>query len=176
MTLLADVLDPAELASAVENGHVRVQRHPERPYEIYNYTEACQYAGAWTPVTLACRGLIVSEGVVLARPLPKFFNHDQLQAPTLQPEAPVVVTDRADGCFPRQTALNLWGGGTITIADVVRNKRNATLVGMNAEGEMVPAVVTDWHDNGRKDHWLDIEVDAPVSRRSGAAGHPTDFA
>jgi RNA ligase len=99
MTLLANVLDPADLASAVESGHVRVQRHPSRPYEIYNYTEACQYAGAWTPVTLACRGLIVdaSVGVVLARPLPKFFNHDQPQAPHLRAGAPVAVTEKVDG-------------------------------------------------------------------------------
>lgn len=99
MTLLADVLDPAELASAVENGHVRVQRHPSRPYEIYNYTEACQYAGAWTPVTLACRGLIVdaSTGTVLARSLAKFFNHTESHAPQLRADAPVAVTDKADG-------------------------------------------------------------------------------
>jgi RNA ligase len=99
MTLLADVLDPADLAAAVEIGHVRSQRHPGRPYLIYNYTEACQYAGAWTAVTLACRGLIVdtSTGVVLARPLIKFFNHDQVQAPALDPGAAVTVTDKADG-------------------------------------------------------------------------------
>jgi RNA ligase len=99
MTLLADVLDPAELATAVENGHVRVQRHPSRPYVIYNYTEACQYSGAWTPVTLACRGLIVdtTSGELLARPLPKIFNHDQPQAPALDAAAEVLVTDKADG-------------------------------------------------------------------------------
>lgn len=99
MTLLADVLDPVELATAVENGLVRKQSHPSLPYAIYNYTEAAQYAGAWTPVTLACRGLIVDEstGEVLARPLEKFFNHDQPGAPALRPEAPVAVTDKADG-------------------------------------------------------------------------------
>ncbi|MGX6605708.1 RNA ligase [Micromonosporaceae bacterium Da 78-11] len=99
MTLLADVLDPVELTAAVENGHVRLQRHPTRPYVIYNYTEACQYAGAWTPVTLACRGLIVdtTDGSVLARPMTKFFNHDQVQAPALDPGAAVTVTDKADG-------------------------------------------------------------------------------
>src|SRR5205085_2436932 len=80
-------------------GHVRGQRHPDRPYVIYNYTEACQYAGAWTPVTLACRGLIVAEstGAVLARPYPKFFNHDQAHAPALRLDAPAAVTDKADG-------------------------------------------------------------------------------
>jgi RNA ligase len=98
MTLLADVLDPVELSTAVENGHVRMQRHPTRPFVIYNYTEACQYAGAWTPVTLACRGLIVSgDGVVAARPLSKFFNHSESHAPRLDPGSAVRVTDKADG-------------------------------------------------------------------------------
>jgi len=99
MTLLADVLDPVELAAAVEKGHVRKQSHPSLPYVIYNYTEACQYAAAWTPVTLACRGLIVDEssGEVLARPYPKFFNHSEVSAPALRPDAPVSVTDKADG-------------------------------------------------------------------------------
>ena len=97
MTLLADVLNPVELATAVENGHVRIQRHPAKPYLIYNYTEACQYAAAWTPVTLACRGLIVSGDTVLARPFAKFFNHTEGHAPELRAEAPVAVTDKADG-------------------------------------------------------------------------------
>jgi RNA ligase len=98
MTLLADVLDPAELAIAVEKGLVRTQRHPTRPFMIYNYTEACQYTGAWTPVTLACRGLVVSaDGRIVARPYEKFFNHTETHAPRLDPTAPVSVTDKADG-------------------------------------------------------------------------------
>ncbi|SDT77229.1 RNA ligase [Actinoplanes derwentensis] len=98
MTLLHDVLDPAALAAAIDSGLVRTQRHPTLPFVIYNYTEACQYSGAWTPVTLACRGLVVdAEGRVAARPFPKFFNHDQLQAPRLDPGARVEVTDKADG-------------------------------------------------------------------------------
>jgi RNA ligase len=118
MTLLTDVLDPAELASAVDNGHVRVQRHPARPYEIYNYTEACQYAGAWTPVTLACRGLIVTGDTVLARPWPKFFNHSEGHAPRLRPDAPVSVTDKADGSlgilFPDEDGWAVATRGSFT--------------------------------------------------------------
>jgi RNA ligase len=99
MTLFADVFDPAELATAVENGLVRKQSHPSLPYVIYNYTEAAQYSGAWTPVTLACRGLIVDEstGSIVARPLTKFFNASESHAPELRPEAPVAVTDKVDG-------------------------------------------------------------------------------
>ncbi|GIF10634.1 RNA ligase [Actinoplanes teichomyceticus] len=98
MTLLHDVLDPVKVTEAVETGLVRAQRHPSRPFTIYNYTEACQYAGAWSPVTLTCRGLIVdADGRIVARPYPKFFNHQESQAPALDAAAPVRVTDKADG-------------------------------------------------------------------------------
>jgi RNA ligase len=54
--------------------------------------------GAWNAVTLTCRGLIADErGDILARPLPKFFNHDQPEAPVIALDEPVVVTDKADG-------------------------------------------------------------------------------
>jgi RNA ligase len=98
MTLLHDVFDPVELTAAVETGLVRLQRHPSRPFVIYNYTEACQYSGAWSPVTLACRGLIAdSGGRIVARGFDKFFNHTESQAPALDPAARVTVTDKADG-------------------------------------------------------------------------------
>lgn len=86
----------------MESGQIRARRHPERPLIIYNYTEACQYAGAWTPVTTTCRGLIVDDaaGTVLARPYPKFFHHDQPGAPKLRFDAPAVVTDKVDGSLP----------------------------------------------------------------------------
>ncbi|GAB2936686.1 hypothetical protein GCM10027280_26010 [Micromonospora polyrhachis] len=96
---LTDVLDATALADALAAGHVRVQRHPEHPLSIYNYTEACTYGQFWTPVTTTCRGLIVDDRteMVLARPFAKFFNHDQPGAPTLRIDAPVTVTDKADG-------------------------------------------------------------------------------
>lgn len=98
MTFLHDVLDPAELASAVGNGLVRTQRHPTLPLVIHNYTEACQYSGAWSPVTLACRGLIVdADARIVARPMSKFFNHSESHAPVLDPGAKVTVTDKLDG-------------------------------------------------------------------------------
>ncbi|GAA4592495.1 RNA ligase [Actinoplanes octamycinicus] len=98
MTLLHDVFDPDTLLEAVQNGLIRTQRHPGLPFTIYNYTEACQYSGAWSPVTLACRGLIVdASGRIVARPYAKFFNHTEAQAPALDPAAKVTVTDKADG-------------------------------------------------------------------------------
>ncbi|MFI1989537.1 hypothetical protein [Actinoplanes sp. NPDC020271] len=62
MTLLHDVLDPVELTEAVGTGLIRTQRHPRLPFTIYHCTEARRYSGAWSPVTPAYRGLIVSSG------------------------------------------------------------------------------------------------------------------
>lgn len=99
LPLIHHILDPDLLAEMLRQGYLRVQRHPSLPYEIHNYTEACQYEGAWNPVTLACRGLIVNRdtGAVLARPFPKFFNHGQPGAPTIGATEPVAVTDKMDG-------------------------------------------------------------------------------
>jgi RNA ligase len=94
-----DHLFPAHaLAEAMSAGHVRAQSHPELPLTIYNYTEVCAFSGAWTEVTLACRGLIVETGgAIAARPLAKFFNHGQTGAPVIELDEPVMVTDKADG-------------------------------------------------------------------------------
>lgn len=98
MPVLTDLFDPDALAAALDGGYVRVQRHPTLPLLIYNYTEKAQYESAWTPVTLACRGLIVAaDGTIVARPLPKFFNYGQPGMPPLDPAARVHVTDKADG-------------------------------------------------------------------------------
>jgi RNA ligase len=94
-----DQLFPADaLAKAISDGHVRAQTHPSAPLTIYNYTEHCAFASAWTEVTLTCRGLIVDDqGRILARPLRKFFNHGQPGAPVVDLREPVSVTDKADG-------------------------------------------------------------------------------
>lgn len=96
---LADLFDADLLTAMIDGGYVRVQRHPGLPLVIYNYTERAQYDQVWNPVTLACRGLIcdAGTGAVVARPFPKFFNHDQPQAPTVDPTQAVTVTDKVDG-------------------------------------------------------------------------------
>lgn len=98
-TKLGDILDLAELAEAHAARHVRMQVHPTEPLAILNYTETCAYDNAWTPTTLACRGLIYNTDTreVLARPFRKFFNYGQPGAPTMDLNAPAVVTDKMDG-------------------------------------------------------------------------------
>lgn len=96
---LHDLLDPDQLAQAITDGYVRQQQHPTEPLAILNYTEVCAYEGAWTPVTLTCRGLIYRTDTleVVARPYPKFFNYAQPGAASIGLDDPVLVTDKADG-------------------------------------------------------------------------------
>ena len=167
MTKLFDIFPEALFQDCIEKGLVRQAFHPSKPYAILNYTEKAQYEGEWNECTLACRGLIFNHLTmeVIARPFKKFFNYGDSMAQI--DLGPICVTDKMDGCFVRNTTLNLWGGGTITIGEVVKNKLNPILVGMNENGDLVPSKVINWHHNGPKDIWLDLEIDCLVSRNSG---------
>jgi RNA ligase len=96
---LSDLLDEAALAETVAEGFVRRQVHPDQPLAILNYTERCVYERCWTPVTLACRGLIFNTdtGVIVARPFPKFFNYGEHDEAALSLTEPVAITDKMDG-------------------------------------------------------------------------------
>lgn len=64
----------------IEKKLVSEQVHPENEnIRIFNYTQSCQFEGAWDDITKQCRGLImnVATGEVLARPFPKFFNYQE---------------------------------------------------------------------------------------------------
>lgn len=100
MTQLVDVLDPTLLRDMLEKKYVREQSHPLFPeLRILNYTETATWENVWNEVTLQCRGLIYNADTfeVLARPFRKFFNHEQVQAPTFSLLDRMHVTDKADG-------------------------------------------------------------------------------
>jgi RNA ligase len=102
MTDLDTLIPPADLAAAIEAGHVTRKTHPELPLSIYTYTRECQYGHIWTPVTMRCRGLIADDatGELVALPFPKIFVtamhgvHDF--APAL-PAEPFEIFEKADG-------------------------------------------------------------------------------
>lgn len=95
---ISELLDLELLNRLLEEKFIRKQVHPEFGYEIFNYTEKAQFEGVWDDVTRACRGLIISsDGIVLARPFEKFFNHGQPEAPEIHLESLVEVTDKMDG-------------------------------------------------------------------------------
>lgn len=97
---LYDLLPEADLTHALNERLVGKREHPAYPLAILNYTERCQYErGLWSPVTMACRGLVYRTDTldVVARPFRKFFNYGQAEAPIVALDARVVVADKLDG-------------------------------------------------------------------------------
>lgn len=69
-----------KLQTYIDNKLISVQKHPDFELFIYNYTQRCQFQGAWDEMTKMCRGLIADcNGTVVARPFDKFFNLDEDQ-------------------------------------------------------------------------------------------------
>ena len=67
----------------IDKGLIVKQDHPTLPLSIYNYSRECQYEGRWDRYTLACRGLVLdSEGTVIAKSFPKFFNWEEIKDDT----------------------------------------------------------------------------------------------
>lgn len=86
----------------VQKKLITKREHPKyKELSIYNYTNECAITEAWDDLTMKCRGLIVNTktGEIIARPFPKFFNHNQPQAPdvTLGDLSDALVMDKADG-------------------------------------------------------------------------------
>lgn len=102
MTKLDEILDPDNLARHVAEGTVAEVHHPTEPVRLYNYTNRCQFTGAWDTESRSARGLIVAEdSEVLARPFPKFHNlHEHgpdSAAGPIELAPPLRVFDKLDG-------------------------------------------------------------------------------
>lgn len=93
-----DLVDPTDLHRAMSDGMVKARESGDGQ-TIYNYSDAAMWTdGAWdNPAVRQCRGLIVQDGSVVARPWAKFFNHGQSEAGALDLTVPVEVTDKMDG-------------------------------------------------------------------------------
>ena len=82
----------------IDAGNIRVQ-HSGTGLHIYNYTQDCQFRNRWSDLTLMARGLILDDdGNIVARPFPKFFNVEELQAlKIVPPSLPFEVYEKMDG-------------------------------------------------------------------------------
>lgn len=61
-------------------GYVRGSDHPHLPLTIWCYTNKTQFEAKWDEITRAARGLVTDdEGNIITRPIPKFFNLEELK-------------------------------------------------------------------------------------------------
>jgi RNA ligase len=85
------------LSDYINRGLVIKQNHPKLPLSIYNYSRECQYNKEWDDITLNCRGLVLdTEGNVIAKPFPKFFNYEE-HKPEDIPNENFEVYEKMDG-------------------------------------------------------------------------------
>lgn len=99
MMLLEDVVDVDDLEKEIDAGYINRRFHPAYPYAILNYSDKAQFDNRWTETIRNCRGLIYdyTTSEVIARGMPKFFNHGQVGAPEIAIDDIVHVADKADG-------------------------------------------------------------------------------
>ena len=73
---------------------VQIKKHPIFPLSLLNYTQKAQFKRKWSTELLLARGLVVVIGVIVARPLPKFFNDYELSH---TPTGEFEVFEKLDG-------------------------------------------------------------------------------
>jgi len=82
----------------MDEGLVYIKRHPQYPLFLLNYTPRTQYRQKWCKELVHARGLVVGEdGKILARPLPKFFNHYEIIGLEELQDEEYEVYDKYDG-------------------------------------------------------------------------------
>lgn len=172
MMALTDYLKRKPLESLTEELSVGIVRHSTLPLAILNYHQID--SPKTHPVARECRGTVVNTetGELVARSFTRFFNWGEHAEEMAKFDwSDFSCETKLDGCFLYKTALNLWGGGTVYIGDVVTKKLTPTLIGMDESGKLVPCKVVDWFDNGTKDNWMEIEIDCYVSPGVASGGH-----
>lgn len=116
---ITDLFPRELLVEMVEGGYIRAHSHRHLHLVGLNYTDKAAYERMWNPATLACRGLIYDSTTeeIVARPFPKFFNHDEPDA-EYDATLPCVVIDKIDGslgiCYPTPDGPAIATRGSFT--------------------------------------------------------------
>lgn len=79
------------------SGMVRQHSHPTLPLRILNYSANCQYERSWDDVTLQCRGLVMHDNTIVARPFRKFFNESEHAEGEIPWHLSSRITEKLDG-------------------------------------------------------------------------------
>jgi len=114
------------IADYVSKGLVIGQSHATLPLAIFNYSRTCQYDRLWDDVTLNCRGLILdTNGNVVAKPFPKFFNYEEHTANEI-PNELFDVYEKMDGslgiCFHYADEWHMATRGSFTSEQAIKGR------------------------------------------------------
>jgi len=89
-------IDLKELETRVDKGLIK--KYIDGDYIGWCYTRKCQYENNWDPYTTISRGLVtLSDGTIISRPFPKFFNLGDPQTGEIPWTETITVTEKLDG-------------------------------------------------------------------------------
>ena len=96
MNCKTNFVDLNEYKKLKDKHFVQMKKHPILPLTLLNYTPKTQMKKKWCAALLQARGLVVNDdGVIVARPLSKFFNDYELQGSS--PSGLFEVYEKLDG-------------------------------------------------------------------------------
>lgn len=126
------------------------------------------------PIVVECRGIILDEANdwrVVCYSFNRFFNLGEGHAAKLDwPNTKILA--KLDGCFRYDTGIDLWEGGSEDIGRIVRHSLRPVLKGVDKNGNIVPAYITNTFNNGRKSNWIRLTFDQNINTGgSGSRGN-----
>jgi len=93
---VGEKVDMEEFNKLKKKKLVFIRRHPTLPLNILMYSPKAKFERKWTKELLMARGLVVDDdGLVVARPLTKFFNDFEIVGSL--PTGPIEVYEKKDG-------------------------------------------------------------------------------
>ena len=99
MCALSQIMPLGLLDEMIESGFVKRHEHSNGDLYGLNYTAAAQFERVWNDATINSRGIIVTtDGQVVARPFPKFFNLEERPGDhELYEDQPFTLFEKFDG-------------------------------------------------------------------------------
>jgi hypothetical protein len=124
------------------------------------------------PVPQSLVGNVNSTGHKLGGPLA--FNFDVENAKkyhrTFVEGEEVVFTEKIHGCLQKNTPIQLADGSKKTIGEIVDNKLEVEVLGLNENNQIVPSKVINWFNNGKTKEWFKVDFTRKFMQRGSAHG------
>lgn len=98
-------------------------------------------------------------GEIVSLPLHKFFNIGQTPETMFNAlsHCRATIYEKVDGCLDGKTPIEFCDGSKHPISEIVKNQLQGPIWGC-IDGEIVPTMISAWHNNGLSDDWLTVEV------------------
>ena len=168
---LQDCLNRANLTQHRHNGLI-----------LFDYNKSVTFNFDWDEITIQARGIVFEEstGKMVARPLRKFFNYEELTGDRakllpveFQPNltGPYMVLEKLDGCVHYYTRVMLPDGSHEYMGKIINDPTITHVMGYDhITNSFVPTKIINRFRNGIKNNWVRLTTSHNWSTKSGGKG------